>query len=96
MGQQGSSSTLTTTHYSFESMQAMLGALPLLAATAAAALLVVLLSASTTDAFKLPLRMVGDSRPGQQVGGSVLCVSVNGRRKEGGGRVDWIGMARLD
>lgn len=39
----------------------MLGALPLLVLFAAALL------RTTTTAFKLPLRMVGDSRPGQQV-----------------------------
>lgn len=44
--------------------QAMLGAVPLLVLVAAALLLS---TPPITSAFKLPLRMVGDSRPGQQV-----------------------------
>lgn len=47
----------------------MLGALPLLALAAA-----LLLSATTITAFKLPLRMVGDSRPGQQVSEWLHCL----------------------
>jgi hypothetical protein len=47
-------------HTSHLKWQAMLGALPLLLA-------LLLAGVSTTAAFKLPLRMVGDSRKGQQV-----------------------------
>lgn len=54
--------------------QAMLGAVPLLVLVAAALLLS---TTPTTSAFKLPLRMVGDSRPGQQV--------------RAGGRMAWFG-----
>jgi hypothetical protein len=45
-------------------LQAMLGALPLAVVMVALALLA---ATPGTTAFKLPLRMVGDSRKGQQV-----------------------------